>query len=468
MRRTKIICTLGPATESPDKLRELIQAGCNIFRLNMSHAPHEWVRTITKNIRAASAELDTITGILMDTQGPAIRTGDLATKLDLKVGDILDFSVRGKVSEDVRSVDVNYPGLINDISVGDIVLVDNGVIHLKVLSKTDPHIRCQVLTPGILGSRRHINLPGVKVNLPPLTAKDLADIEVGASVGVDYVALSFCREAKDILELKRVLGEHNSLARTVAKIEDQHAVSVIDEIIEASDCIMVARGDLGIECPMEELPIIQRRIVKRCIKIGRPVIVATHMLESMIENPVPTRAEITDVANAVYEEADAIMLSGETTIGKYPIECVKVFDRVARRIERSGGLGFAAEALTESVRRKTVKSAVALANSLPESKIVVFTRSGSLAGYFSQLRPLKAPIFAITPTGAVARSLTINWSTLPLVMSFGINPEHNIADAEKLLLKRGLVKAGDQLIILTDVIAGSERFDSIQLRQVIE
>jgi len=467
MRRTKIICTLGPATESPEKLRELIQAGCNIFRLNMSHATHDWVRTTVKDIRAVSAELDTITGILMDTQGPAIRTGDLAVKLDLKVGDILDFSVRGEQREDVHSVDINYPGLINDISVGDTVLVDNGVIHLKVLSKDDPRIRCEVLTPGLLGSRRHINLPGVRVNLPPLTEKDLADIAVGASVGVDYVALSFCREASDILELKRVLGEHNSQARTIAKIEDQNAVRMIDEIIEASDCIMVARGDLGVECPMEELPIIQRRIVKKCIRIGRPVIVATHMLESMIENPVPTRAEITDVANAVFEEADAIMLSGETTVGKYPIECVKVFDRVARRIERSGGLGFAREALTESIRQKTAKAAVALANSLPDSKIVVFTKRGFLANYFSQLRPLKAPIFAITPTEAVARRLTINWSTLPLVMPFGLNPEHTIAAAEKLLLQRGLVNPEDQLIILSDVISGSERFDSIQLRQVL-
>jgi pyruvate kinase len=468
MRRTKIICTLGPATESPEKLRALIGAGCNIFRLNMSHASHDWVRTVVKNIRHISAELDIITGILMDTQGPAIRTGDLGTKLDLKVGDILDFSVRGEKSEDVYSVDVNYPGLIDDISIGDVVLVDNGVIHLKVLSKDHPRIRCEVLTPGLLGSRRHINLPGVKVNLPPLTEKDLADIEVGASVGVDYVALSFCRQASDILELKRVLGEHNSQARTIAKIEDQHAVSVIGEIIEASDCIMVARGDLGIECPMEELPIIQRRIVKKCIRVGRPVIVATHMLESMIENPVPTRAEITDVANAVFEEADAIMLSGETTVGKYPIECVRVFDRVARRIERSGGLGFAEDALTETLRRKTVKSAVALANSLPDSKILVFTKRGFMANHVSQLRPLKAPLFAFTPTEEVARRLTINWNALPIVMPFDLNPEHTIADAEKLLLKRGLVKPGDQLIILTDVVAGSERFDSIQLRLVME
>jgi len=468
MRKTKIICTLGPATESREKLRALIEAGTNIFRLNMSHATHDWVRHVVKNIREVSHELNIITGIMMDTQGPAIRTGDLETKLDLKVGDTLDFSVRGEKSEDVYSVDVNYPGLINDISVGDTVLVDNGVIHLKVLSKDDPHIRCEVLTPGLLGSRRHINLPGVKVNLPPLTQKDLDDIAVGVAIGVDFFALSFCREAADILELRRVLDEAGSTARTIAKIEDQHAVSVIDEIIAASDCIMVARGDLGIECPMEELPIIQRRIVKKCIRVGRPVIVATHMLESMIENPLPTRAEITDVANAVYEEADAIMLSGETTVGKYPVECVNVFVRVARRIERSGGLGFADQAQVETIRHKTASAAVALADSLPQSKILVFTKRGLLANYFSQMRPLKAPIFAFTPSGEVARGLTINWGTHPLVMSFEINPEHTIAAAEKLLLSRGLVKAGDQLIILTDVLAGGERFDSVQVRHVVD
>jgi pyruvate kinase len=468
MRKTKIICTLGPATESPEVLRALIEAGTNIFRLNMSHATHDWVRTVVKTVRTVSTELNILTGIMMDTQGPAIRTGDLDAKLDLKVGDILEFSVRGEKSEDIFSVDVNYPGLIHDISVGDTVLVDNGVIHLKVLSKADPHIRCEVLTPGTLGSRRHINLPGVKVNLPPLTKKDLADIEIGVEVGVDFVALSFCREAADIMELRRVLNASGSSARTIAKIEDQHAVSVIDKIITAADCIMIARGDLGVECPMEELPIIQRLIVKKCIRIGRPVIVATHMLESMIENPLPTRAEITDVANAVYEEADAIMLSGETTVGKYPVECVKIFDRVAQRIERSGGLGFADKAEVETLRHKTASAAIALANSLPDSRIVVFTKRGFLANYFSQLRPLKAPIFAITPSEVVARGLTLNRGTHPLVMKFEINPKHTIAAAEKLLVSRGLVKHGDPLIILTDVLAGSERFDSIQVRHVLE
>ena len=467
MRKTKIICTLGPATDSPERLRALVMAGANIFRLNMSHATHDWVRTVVKDIRTVSSELGIITGILLDTQGPAIRTGDLPTKLNLKPGDIFDFTVRGERSEDVHSVDVNYEGLVDDISVGDVVLVDNGVIHMKVLSKDHHHIRCQVLTEGVLGSRRHINLPGVKVNLPPLTEKDLADIKVGASVGVDYVALSFCRQASDIEALKRVLAEHGSEARVIAKIEDQHAVSVLEDIIDKCDAIMVARGDLGIECPMEELPIIQRRTVMRCIQKGRQVIVATHMLESMIENPLPTRAEITDVANAVFEQADAIMLSGETTVGKYPIECVQVFDRVARRFEQIGGAGFHEEAETQSIRHKAVRSAVELANSLPESKIVVFTRRGMMADHFSQLRPEKAPIYAFTPSEEVARRLTLNWATIPVVMRFDLDPEQTIAEAEKLLLDRGMAQVGTQLVVLTDIMAGSERFDSIQIRRIV-
>ena len=467
MRKTKIICTLGPATDSPEKLKEMILAGANIFRLNMSHATHEWVRDVVKKIRQISSELGSVTAILLDTQGPAIRTGDLKSKLNLKPGDIFEFTVRGSRSEEHFSTDVNYDGLVDDIAVGDTVLVDNGVMHMKVLEKNSNRIRCEVLTSGTLGSRRHINLPGVKVNLPPLTEKDLADVELGAQVGVDFVALSFCREAADILELKRVLRAHGSQAHTIAKIEDQHAVKYVNDIIRASDAVMIARGDLGIECDMEELPIIQRRIIKKCAQIGRPVIVATHMLESMIENPLPTRAEITDVANAVFEQADAIMLSGETTVGKYPVECVKILDRVARRIGRSGGAGYAKEAIVDSTRMKTVRSAVTLANSFPNSKIVVFTRRGYMADHASHLRPENAPIFAFSPSGEVVRRLALNWNTHPIQMSFGIDPDHTIADAELELERRGLVQKGDQLVILSDVMAGSERFDSIQLRQVI-
>ena len=402
MRKTKIIVTLGPATESEAVLRDLIHAGTNVFRLNMSHAPHDWVRIVVPRIRALAAATKQVIGILMDTQGPAIRTGDLSAKLNLKPHDIFEFTVRGAKNEEAYSVDVNYDGLIDDISVGDTVLVDNGVIHMKVLSKSGHHIKCEVLTEGVMGSKRHINLPGVKVNLPPLTEKDLADVELGCELGVDFVALSFCREGSDVQQLREVLASHGSSARIVAKIEDQLAVKNLDEIIRAANVIMVARGDLGIECPMEDLPIIQRRIVKRCIRMGRPVIVATHMLESMIVNPIPTRAEVTDVANAVFEQADAFMLSGETTVGKYPIKCVEVLDRVARRIERSGGAGFAEQAFLADDRQKTVHAAVVLANSLPGSRLVVFTRRGIIADFVANQRPSHAPIFAFAPTAAVA------------------------------------------------------------------
>jgi pyruvate kinase len=412
MRRTKIICTLGPATERSEILRQMMIAGTDVFRLNMSHATHEWVREIVPRIRQIAQELKRPVAILLDTQGPVIRTGDLKTDLHLKPGDVLEFTVRGARSEEANSVDVNYDGLINDISVGDTVLVDNGVMRLLVLAKESNRIRCKVLTPGTLESRRHINLPGVRVNLPALTRKDLDDVAVGAEVGVDFVALSFARQKSDLEELRGVIQKLGSAAHVVAKIEDQSAVRQIDEMIAAADAVMIARGDLGIECPMEELPIIQRRIVKRCLRMGKPVIVATHMLESMIENPAPTRAEITDVANAVFEQADAIMLSGETTTGRYPVECVKVFDRVARRIERSGGAGYAADALLEDARQKTAASAVVLANSLAHAKLVVFTRHGTMARYVSNMRPDNAPIFAFTPSENVCRQLAPCWARI--------------------------------------------------------
>jgi pyruvate kinase len=466
MHKTKIICTLGPATESSELLRQMIQAGTDVFRLNMSHATHDWVREIVPRIRTIAKELDTVVGILMDTQGPAIRTGDLPSKLDLKAGDVFEFTVRGEKSEEIYSVGVNYDGLVDDISVGDTVLVDNGVIHMKVLAKTGAKIRCQVLTPGVLGNRRHINLPGVKVNLPPLTEKDMADVAVGAELGVDFVALSFCREASDIDALRGVLREHHSSARIVAKIEDQLAVKNINDIIRRTDLVMVARGDLGIECPMEELPIIQRRIVKRCIKYGVPVIVATHMLESMISNPVPTRAEVTDVANAVYEEADAIMLSGETTVGKYPLKCVEALVRISERIERSGGLGFAEDAILEDNRQKTVRSAVTLANNVSDSKIVIFTRRGTMADFVSNLRPKHSPIHAFALTWELCRKLILNRGVIPHFLPFDTNPTRTIGLAENYLIENGLAKSGDHLVIVTDILAGEDRFDSIQLRVI--
>lgn len=466
VRKTKIICTLGPASEKVATLRELIAAGADVFRLNMSHAEHDWVRQIVPRIRKLAAEADRAVGILLDTQGPAIRTGDLKHDLQLQAGDILEFTVRGAKSEERYSVDVNYQGLVDDIRVGDTVLVDNGMIRLLVLEKRKNRLRCKVLTPGTLGSRRHINLPGVRVNLPPLTKKDIADVHLGIELGVDFVALSFVREESDIEELRRLLRRKKSHALIVAKIEDQAAVESIEKIIKGADVVMVARGDLGIECPMEELPIIQRRIVKLSIRLGRPVIVATHMLESMISDPLPTRAEITDVANAVFEQADALMLSGETTIGRYPVECVRVMDRVARRIERSGGAGYAQSAILEDIRQKTVASAVVLANSVARAKIIVFTRHGTMARNASNLRPEHATIYAFTPSDEVKRQLTMSWGVCPLRLDFEEDPSGTIEGAERYLSREKLTTAGDQLVIITDIRDSKSRVDSVQLRTV--
>jgi pyruvate kinase len=464
MRKTKIICTLGPATEKAETLRQLIEHGADVFRLNMSHAEHGWVREVVSQIRRLADEIGRSVAILLDTQGPAIRTGDLKTELHLKSGDILELTVRGAKSEEKYSVEVNYGDLVKDIAVGDTVLLDNGMIRLLVLEKHKNRVRCRVLTPGVLGSRRHINLPGVRVNLPPLTKKDIADVKLGVELGVDFVALSFVREESDLEELRHLLADKKSTARIVAKIEDQSAVQLIDELIKGADAIMIARGDLGIECPMEELPIIQRRIVKMCLRLGKPVIVATQMLESMILNPMPTRAEITDVANAVFEQADAIMLSGETSVGRYPVECVQVLNRVAVRIERSGGAGYAKSAALEDMRQKTVASAVVLANSLRRAKIVVFTRHGTMARYVSNLRPEHAPIFAFTPSEEVRRQLSICWGVYPVRIEFTKDPNATIEAAEKFLRKNKLAASGDQLVIISDILAEGTRFDCVQLR----
>jgi pyruvate kinase len=466
MRKTKIICTLGPATEKSEVLRQLIQKGSDVFRLNMSHASHDWVRNIVPRIRMLAQKAGRPVALLLDTQGPAIRTGDLETNLHLKPGDILEFTVRRAKSKERYSVDVNYSGFVDDVKVGHTILVDNGLIKLLVLDKGRNRVRCKVLTRAILGSRRHINLPGVHVNLPSLTKKDLADVSLGVEMGTDFVGLSFVREKSDIEQLRKLLVRKKSKAQIVAKIEDQLAVRSIDKMIESTDVIMVARGDLGIECPIEDLPIIQRRIVKSCLRLGKPVVVATQLLESMITNAMPTRAEITDVANAVFEQADALMLSGETTIGRYPVECVEVLRRVAIRIERSGGAGYAENALLENVRQKMVASAVTLANSLHDSKLVVFTLQGRMARYASNLRPQRAPIFAFTPSEEVYRQLALYWGTFPVRVDFSGGPDKAIAAAEKFLRKNKWAAPGDRMVIISDVRMGRALIDSIQLRVV--
>jgi pyruvate kinase len=468
MRKTKIIATLGPATESPEMIGQLIDAGLNIFRLNMSHATHEWTRRVVKDIRAAASARNLCVGILMDTQGPAIRTGDLRVPLKLRPGEKFIFTVRGAKSEEVNSVDVNYADFVNDIQVGDAVLVDNGAIQMRVLAKRGPKVECEILTDGQLGSRRHINLPGVKVSLPALTEKDIADVAVGLELGVDYIALSFVRSANDMRQLKKLVNKAKGHRPSViAKIEDQQAIKNLDAIVRESDAVMVARGDLGIEVPYEELPIIQRRIVKTCLHVGRPVIVATHMLESMIQSPMPTRAEVTDVANAVYEQADAIMLSGETTVGKYPIKCVEVFDRIAQRIERSGGANYWEHAELTDPREKIAKSAVVMANELKATAIISLIRSGSMTRYLSWLRPKYSLIYAIGQSESVAKELTLNWAVFPLVMEFDPhNLDKNIEMALKLLLRRHLLHKGNTVVVVSSISAGSQVVDAVQMRVV--
>ena len=464
MRKTKIICTLGPATEEPDIIRQLIAHGADVFRLNMSHAKPDWVRAIVPRIRKLADTLRRPIGILLDTQGPAIRTGAVKTPLKLNKGDTLEFTVRGAKPSKEKSVSVNYDKFVEDISVGDTILVDNGLIKLKVVEKKKGRVVCNVLTSSTLGSHRHINLPGVRISLPALTKKDIADVSLGAELGVDFVALSFVRKPSDLMELRDLLTRKKSKACVLAKIEDQSAVESINDIIEATDVVMIARGDLGIEVPMEELPIIQRRIVKTCIHLGKPVIVATHMLESMITNRVPTRAEITDVANAVYEQADAVMLSGETTVGQYPVECVDVLNRVALRIERSGGAGYAEGAVLQDVRKKTIASAVVLAKTMPRAKIIVFTRHGRMARYVSNFRPERATVFAFTPNEEVQRQLTISWGVCAQRIEFSDDPNETIETAGKYLREQKLTAKGDNLVVISDVRARGERVDCVMLR----
>lgn len=465
-RRTKIIATIGPATWAPEMLEKLISAGMDIARINMSHATADQARETCERVRAASAKIGRRVGVLMDLQGPAIRTGELSVALDLKPGQTIALTVRGEVSEEEHSVDVNYDDLVDDIKVGDVVLVDNGTIQLKVLEKKRNQLKCEVLTQGTLGSRRHINLPGIRVNLPALTDKDIQDVELGIEIGVDFIAMSFCREAEDVVKLKAILDYRRAHQKVIAKLEDQEGVRNLISIIDEADGVMVARGDLGIEVPYEELPIIQRRIVKSCIIRGKPVIVATHMLESMIENPSPTRAEITDVSNAVFEQADAIMLSGETSVGKYPVKCIEIMDRIAARIERSGGANYAEMARMDSLGAKMVKSANVMAHEVSAEALVVFTRGGNMARNAAWLRPMHTPLYAFTDNPILLNQLTLNWGVRPYFIPFDNDPAKNFENAVAMLKKEGRVKSGSNVVAVTEVNISGRLIDTILMETV--
>ena len=465
MRRTKIIATLGPVTSTPAALENLITMGVNVFRFNMSHAPHEWVRATAKSIREISARVGQEVALLLDTQGPAIRTGVVEKTIELQIGDMVSFTVKGQKGTESITVDTNYPQLVDDVEVGRIVIVDNGNLRMQAIEKRGPNeLICRALNSGPMGSRRHINLPGVKVNLPALTEKDYLDIELAFECEMDFIAMSFVREAADIELLRGLLKSRNSKVRIVAKIEDQLAVRNLEEIIAACDGLMVARGDLGIEVPYEELPIIQRRAVNLCLGAVKPVIVATHLLESMITNPSPTRAEITDIANAVFEHADAIMLSGETTTGKYPMECVEIMDRISGRIEQGKTVEtYVNPIVCKSAGQRMNAAAVYLANETRSAGICVFTHSGKTARFISGLRPQVAPIYAFTPHLDVCRSLALHFGVKSHLIEFGNDPNETLLRMIDQLLSHRYVVSGDSIVVVSDLVVGKETLHAIHV-----
>ena len=462
-RKTKLICTLGPATESDSMIGSLIDAGCNVFRLNMSHAKHEWAEEMVKRVRRESQLRNANVAVLFDLTGPSIRTGDLPEPIDLDEGDVVEFRKEDTKATVEKSTTVNYEGLMNDVSVGNTLVVDNGALLMRIDQVQGDRILCSVKTQGTMGSRRHINLPGVRLNLPALTEKDHRDLALAVECEADYIAGSFVRDAAHVRELRETMKSLEGDAQIIAKVEDQEAVRNIDAIIREADVIMIARGDLGTEVEFEELPILQRRIIKRCHDLGTRVIVATHLLESMIQQPTPTRAEVTDVMNAAYEEADALMLSGETSVGRYPLRCVEALVRICTRIERSGGHGFGQGVLLRDERQKTARAAVTLADSLPDARLVVLTRRGALANQVAMIRPRTAGFFAVTPKESVCRKMALTRGVRPIKLAFSSNIEETIQRVTELLLKENLVRTGTPIVIVSDILSDHFAANSILL-----
>jgi pyruvate kinase len=467
LRRTKIICTIGPATSSYPMLEGLHAAGMNVVRLNMSHADHAGAAEIIRWVKTINRKVSQPLAVMLDTQGPEIRTGDVARPLELEEGEVVTLSVRGEVDVEHASIQVNYDDLVTSVDVGDRISVDSGLLNFEVLEKEGPRLTCRVVDGGVLGSKKHVNLPGVRVNLPAITEKDLRDIEFGLANDVDFIALSFVRSHEDVLKLRTLLGAKANRIGVIAKIEDQEGVANLERIADAADGIMVARGDLGIETNIAELPNIQRRIVRTCATLGRRSIVATHLLESMINNPIPTRAEVTDVANAIYEGVDAIMLSGETSIGRYPERCVAQLDAIARTCERLPSLGFESLLIARSDKQHVASSATQLAEAIGAAGIVVITRRGVMADLVTNCRPRTVPVFAFTNTSQTRRRLVLNRSVISFRTPFSIDPEKTLRTAFRVLTERLGLPSDAKVVVISDVLA-AHRTDAIQIRTLAQ
>ncbi|HLO10963.1 MAG TPA: pyruvate kinase [Pseudoneobacillus sp.] len=460
MRKTKIVCTIGPASESVEKLTQLIETGMNVARLNFSHGDHEEHGQRIKNIREAANKTGKTVAILLDTKGPEIRTNNMVGgAVELQAGnDIIVSMVEVEGTEEKFSV--TYPGLIDDIHVGSKILLDDGLIGLEVtaIDKEKQEIQTKILNSGTLKNKKGVNVPGVSVKLPGITEKDASDILFGINQGIDFIAASFVRRASDVLEIRQLLEENQAThIQIIPKIENQEGVDHIDEILEISDGLMVARGDLGVEIPAEEVPLVQKMLIKKCNKQGKPVITATQMLDSMQRNPRPTRAEASDVANAIFDGTDAIMLSGETAAGNYPVEAVQTMHNIASRAEQALDHKEILSArskdnehnMTDAIGQSVAHTAL----NLDVNAIVTPTESGHTARMISKYRP-KAPIVAVTANEITNRRLSLVWGVYPQLGREVTTTDEVLEVAVEESVNSGLVKHGDLVVITAGVPVG--------------
>lgn len=451
--RTKIVATLGPAVWEEPVLTELLRAGVDVCRINCSHADHDSIRRQVARVRRAAMRLQKPTAILLDLQGPKVRTGRVPTPLALAEGDVLTIVMdEGLVGEGTR-VGTTYPQMVDDVAPGNVVLFADGALAgvVEAVRKGSPgEVDVRMTDGGELGSHKGINLPGVDMSIPCLTDKDIGDLAVGVDVGVDYVALSFVQRGEDVARLKRELARlsHPNVP-VIAKIEKPQAVERIEEILEVADGVMVARGDLGVEVNIEKVPVYQKRILEAATRAGRLAITATQMLDSMERNPRPTRAETTDVANAILDGTDAVMLSGETSVGKYPIEAVRVMDKISREVEGSRffrPIPIDAMPTFEGPLGIVVRSAV-YAASEKARPLVVFSWTGATARQASKARP-SGPLYALTSNPRTADQLCLAWGVVPILIPPVDTTDELIRIGERVLLEKGLVEEGEEIVIL--------------------
>lgn len=458
LKKTKIVCTIGPASDSVETLKTLMQSGMNVCRLNFSHGSHEEHLQRIKNIKQAREELDMPIAIMLDTKGPEIRLGDFGVdQVQLSIGDQFTLTTRD-VTGDQNICSVSYKGLPDDLDIGKKVLIDDGLVELEVVEIKDTDVICKVNNYGILKSKKGVNIPNSKVKLPAITEKDISDIKFGIENGIDYIAASFIRKSQDVLDIRKILEENNGNdIKIISKIESQEGVDNLDEIINTSDGIMVARGDLGVEIQTEIMPIVQKEIIKKTSLAGKPVITATQMLDSMIRNPRPTRAEVTDVANAILDGSDAVMLSGETAAGNYPVNAVKVMNDIAINTENSEEFKEAANKRLKWLDITTTNAISIATRSISEqlgaNAIVVATTSGSTARNVSKYRPL-SPIVAATTSEGVMRKLSLIWGVHPVLSELSENTDEVIDRSISAGIKKDLVHEGDLIIITAGLPVG--------------